>query len=135
MAERGKDKAEETAAVEAAPEVAATAAPETENAEPVPSAEVLLDRARLIGVRATEATRLPTAFPTSDGDFQDTADYTMGHWGSYWQFKCRYCPWDTLEGPVAIETHTRSHRPVSPPPAPAPASPLVITNASGTITG
>lgn len=31
--------------------------------------------------------------------------YILGRWGGYTQWKCRYCPWDTLEGEQALIDH------------------------------
>jgi hypothetical protein len=39
--------------------------------------------------------------------------FTVGKWGEFTQWKCAYCPFDTLEGEAAmLEHYHRVHAPV-----------------------
>lgn len=53
--------------------------------------------------------------------------YTVGKWGGFTQWKCKLCPWDTLEGEAAMLEHLASAH----APPPKPKSPIVIANKSG----
>jgi len=53
--------------------------------------------------------------------------YTIGTWRGFTQWRCKFCPWDTLEGEAAILEHLRSAH----APSPEPKSPILIADKHG----
>ena len=52
-------------------------------------------------------------------DLKSNSHYTMASWGGHTQWKCNYCPFDTLEGEQIILEHiARNHfNPLAPKPS------------------
>jgi hypothetical protein len=51
---------------------------------------------------------------------KDQLPYTTGKWGSYTQYACKFCVWDTLESEQAIMQHYQErHAPKAEPAKPA----------------
>lgn len=52
---------------------------------------------------------------------QPELPFTVGQWATLTQWRCRYCPWDTLDGEAAAwEHYNQVHRPPEPEGKPAP---------------
>lgn len=47
------------------------------------------------------------------------APFTLGEWNGLTQYKCKFCPFDTLHEDVALEHYAARH---APPPPPKPVS-------------
>lgn len=71
-----------------------------------------------------EDTRDPEA-PNEGSPAPEPEHYTIGTWNGLTQYRCRHCPFDTLEGEGAIEAHYADrHGP--PPPPPSPSRPPLV---------
>jgi hypothetical protein len=56
--------------------------------------------------------------------------FTLGRWQTFTQWKCAYCPYDTLQGEAVIMEHYQERH--APPPEPAPAPRLIqVADRSG----
>jgi len=59
--------------------------------------------------------------------------FTLGKWQGFVQWKCPFCPWDTLEGEqVALEHYNERHAAqTAPPENPNPTGAILIANRFG----
>lgn len=55
--------------------------------------------------------------------------FTLGVWGEFKQWRCRFCPWDTLEGEAAMREHFQAVH--APPPEPPQVSMIVRADRFG----
>jgi len=57
--------------------------------------------------------------PKRNEEIVENEFFTLGEWNGMTQWKCRFCPWDTLEGEVELMKHyIERHAPSLPPEPP-----------------
>jgi hypothetical protein len=57
----------------------------------------------------------PEPEPETESEAEPDKPYTMGEWNGKPQWKCKLCPWDTLEGEAAMLEHLATrHKPPAP---------------------
>ena len=53
--------------------------------------------------------------------------FMLGKWGEFTQWRCRFCPWDTLDGEAAMLEHYESvHKPPIPAKPPISAATSIL---------
>ena len=48
------------------------------------------------------------------GEAEQPADFTIGSWRGFTQWRCAHCPFDTLESEEAMRRHLQQHAPPAP---------------------